>query len=193
MRHLPEVDHPQHDGERRIELVADDLDERAFDAVGLKKLGVGRLELGQERVLLDDQVVVLDGLPHHGGEEFGVAGLGEIAEDVALVDCIDDGTQVGVGGEKQSRRFGVNCHRVRGGPRRRSSPAFAGRRESRARGGCSAGIREPRRRARRRVPRSRFGAGCGSKRAHRARRRRPRESAWTSAGGEPCESRRGSA
>ena len=41
------------------------------------KLGVGGLELGEQPVLLDDQVVVLDGLPHDGLQQVGVPGLGE--------------------------------------------------------------------------------------------------------------------
>ena len=112
LRHLPEVDHPQHDRERRVELVAGDFDERTLDPIGLEQLGVGVLELGQERVLLDDQVVVLDGLADDDRKELGVAGLGEIAEDVSLVDGVDDGADIGVGREEQAGRFGANGHRT---------------------------------------------------------------------------------
>ena len=54
-------------------------------------LALDLLELGQERVLLDDQVVVLDRLPDDDRELIGIAGLGDITEDVSLVDGIDDG------------------------------------------------------------------------------------------------------
>ena len=97
-----------------------------------------------ERVLLDDQVVVLDRLPHDGGQEVGVEGLGEIAEDVALVDGVDDGVEIGVGREQQSGGLRADRHRLLARPRPRSSPASAGRRESRAPAGCFAGIRAPR-------------------------------------------------
>ena len=111
LRHLPEVDHAQHDGQGRIQLVADDLDERPFDPVGFEKLGVGCLKLGQKRVLFDDQVVVLDGLAHDGEQELGLARLGEIPVHVALVDGVDHGAQIGIGSEQQPRGFGANRHR----------------------------------------------------------------------------------
>jgi hypothetical protein len=100
LRHLPEVDHSQHHGQGRIQLVADDFDERSFDTVCLNKLGVRFLKLTQQRVLLDDQLVVLDRLPHDGGKKIGVARLGDISEDVALVDGFDDRVEIGIGREQ---------------------------------------------------------------------------------------------
>ncbi len=71
-------------------------------------LRVGGLQLGDQPVLLDDQVVVLDGLADHGPQLVGIPGLGEVAEDVALVDRVDHGPDVGVGGEQQPGRLGTD-------------------------------------------------------------------------------------
>ena len=95
LRHFPELDHAQHHRHRRVELVAGDLDERPLEPVGLDAAWRCSPELGQQPVLLDDQVVVLDGLPHDDRELVGIARLGEVTEDVSLVDRIDHRADVG--------------------------------------------------------------------------------------------------
>ena len=82
-RDLPELGHAQDDGHRGVQLVAGDLDEGALEAVGLDQPLVRRLQLGQEPGLLDDQVVLLDGLADDGLELVGLPGLGDVAEDAA--------------------------------------------------------------------------------------------------------------
>ena len=68
-------------------------------------LGVGLLELGQQPVLFDDQIVVLDGLPHDDRQLVGIPRLGEVAEDVPLVDRVDDRPDIGIGREQEPRRL----------------------------------------------------------------------------------------
>ena len=60
------------------------------------------------RFLLDDQVVLLDGLADHGLELVGLPGLGDVAEDVPLVDRVDDRADVGVGREQQPGGLGAD-------------------------------------------------------------------------------------
>ncbi len=76
---------------------------------------------------LDDQVVLLDRLADDGHHLVRVPGLGDVAEDVALVDRVDDGADVGVAGEQQPGGVGPELAWRGGGTRRRSSPASAGR------------------------------------------------------------------
>ena len=102
---LPELRQPQHDGHRGVQLVAGDFQEDPLEAVGLHQLGVGGLELGQQPVLFDDQVVPLHGLTNDGFQLFRLPGLGDVAEDMALIDRVDDGVDVGVSGEQQPGRL----------------------------------------------------------------------------------------
>ena len=46
--------------------------------------------------------MLLDRLADDGLQLVGVPGLGDVAEDVSLVDRVDDGPDVGVGGEEQA-------------------------------------------------------------------------------------------
>ena len=92
--------------------MAGDFQECPLEAVGLDQLGVGGLELGEEPVLLHDQVVPLDGLTDDDFELFGVPGLGDVAEDVALVDRVDDGVDIGVSREQEPGRLGADGPRL---------------------------------------------------------------------------------
>ena len=50
--------------------------------------------------------MLLDRLADDGLQLLGVPGLGDVAEDVPLVDRVDDRADVGVGGEEQPGRLG---------------------------------------------------------------------------------------
>ena len=101
-------------GDRRVELVAGDLDERALELAGLGELlvgpgelGVGRLELGDQPLPLGEQLVLLGRLADDPLELGGVPGLEDVAEDVPFVDGVDDGLDVGVAGEEHPDRVGL--------------------------------------------------------------------------------------
>ena len=83
--------------------MAGDFQEGPLQAVGLDQLGVCGLELGHQPVPFDDQVVPLHGLTNHGFQLFRLPGLGDVAEDMALVDRVDDGVDIGVSGEEEPR------------------------------------------------------------------------------------------
>ena len=92
--------------------MAGDFDERSLDPVRLGEFGVGFLKLAQQRVLLHDQLVMLDRLPHNGGKELGIARFGDVSEDVAPVDGLDDCVQIRIGREEQTRGLGADRHRL---------------------------------------------------------------------------------
>ena len=87
--------------------MAGDLDEGRLEVIGLPQLGVGALQLlvldlqfGQQTFAFDEEVVLFAGLPDDAEQLVGVPGLGDVAVDVALVDGIDDGLDVGIAREQ---------------------------------------------------------------------------------------------
>ena len=81
----------EHQRDRRVELVAGDLDERALELAGLGQLlvgpgqlPVGRLELGDQPLPLGEQLVLLGRLAEDALQLGGIPGLEDVAEDVAL-------------------------------------------------------------------------------------------------------------
>ena len=60
------------------------------------------------RGLLDDHVVLLDRLADDGLQLLGLPRLGDVAIDAALVDGVDDGLDVGIGGEEKPGRLGAD-------------------------------------------------------------------------------------
>jgi hypothetical protein len=88
--------------------VAGHLDERALQLVrppqllvGLLELLVLRLQLLHQPLALGDQLVALRRLTDHRLQLLGLPRLGDVAVDVALVDGVDDGADVGVAGHQQ--------------------------------------------------------------------------------------------
>ena len=98
----------------------------AFRRFASTSLRVGLLQLGHQARPLHDQVVLLDRLADHGLQLVGVPGLGDVAEDAPLVDRVDDGLDVGVGGEEQAGGLRADLGWRGAGPRRPSSRASAG-------------------------------------------------------------------
>ena len=95
--------------------------------LAVSQLRVLLLQFRQQVLALGQQVVVLDRLAQDGLQLLRVQRLGDVAVDAALVDGVDDGLDVGVGGEQQADGVGVALAQDAAGTRRRSFPACAGR------------------------------------------------------------------
>ena len=64
-------------------------------------------EPGHQPLVLDRQVVVLDGLLHHLLEMVGLPGLRDVGVDVSVVDRLDDRAHVGEAGQDHAHRRGM--------------------------------------------------------------------------------------
>ena len=104
--------HDQRD--RRVELVAGDLDERRLELaglgqlfVGVHELGVGLLQLGDQPFPLGQEVILLGSLADDPLELDGIPWFEDVAEDVAFIDCVDHGLNVGVACEQHADGIGL--------------------------------------------------------------------------------------
>jgi len=75
--------------------------------VGDGELLIEALGLGGEMVVPDDELVAVDRVLDGGGEFFTQPGLGDEAENFALVDRVDDGGERENGGDEDARAEGA--------------------------------------------------------------------------------------
>jgi hypothetical protein len=103
----------QQNGQRRPQFMAGDADERCLEGVGLPQLGVGQLQflvlaaqVVEQLLAFLQQIVLLAGLVQNRQQLIGIPRLGDVAINMAFVDGVDDGLDVGVAGEEQTDGVG---------------------------------------------------------------------------------------